>query len=199
MLQAGIRMIPSTWIWGHGRSWASLMERTHHLSVFIRMCVPSRDRCGWAPVALCGWVFLVTRLVSAGLRRRDFKLTLRKEVVMGKGFLLLLLLLFQPGAHTYIHLSQEQWSRAGRVLENSSPGEQKEGLTGKHPWIVRNWGADWDQVCGGIADLIAQSQGYSDSGEFETLLHLNVKKQRQLSLLPVLQMPVDYQSKSCLL
>lgn len=144
MLQAGIWMIPSTWIWGHGRSWASLMERTHHLSVFIRMCVPSRDRCGWAPVALCGWVFLVTRLVSAGLRRRDFKLTLRKEVVMGKGFLLLLLLLFQRGAHTYIHLSQEQWSRAGRVLENSSPGEQKEGLTGKHPCIVHNWGTDWD-------------------------------------------------------
>ena len=128
MLQAGIWMIPSTWIWGHGRSWASLMERTHHLSVFIRMCVPSRDRCGWPPVALCGWVFLVTRLVSAGLRRRDFKLTLRKEVVMGKGFLLLLLLLFQRGAHTYIHLSQEQWSRAGRVLENSSPGEQKDPL-----------------------------------------------------------------------
>lgn len=27
---------------------------------------------------------------------------------MGKGFLLLLLLLFQRGFHTYIHLSQEQ-------------------------------------------------------------------------------------------
>ena len=54
------------------------------------------------------------------------------------------------------------------------------------------------QVCGGgIADLIAQSPGSSDSGEFETLLHLTVKKQRQLSLLPVLQMTVDYQSKSC--
>ena len=53
------------------------------------------------------------------------------------------------------------------------------------------------QVCGGIADLIAQSPVYSDSGEFETLLHLTVKKQRQLSLLPVLQMTVDSQSKSC--
>lgn len=114
------------------------------ISPFSSGCVPSRDRCGWPPVALCGWVFLVTRLVSAGLRRRDFKLTLRKEVVTGKGFLLLLLLLFQRGTYTYIHPSQEQWSRAGRVLENSPPGEQKAGLTGKHPCIVHNWGADWD-------------------------------------------------------
>lgn len=66
--------------------------------------------------------------------------------------------------------------------------------------LLSQWGThtSCSSVWGTLA-LIAQSQGYSDSGEFGTLLHLAIKNQRQLSLLPLLQMTVEYQSKSCFL
>lgn len=151
-------------------------------------------------IALCGWVFLVTRLVSAGLRRKDFKLTLRKEVVMGKGFLLLLLLLFQQGTHTYIHLSQERWSRAGRVLENSPPGEEKAGLTGKHPCIVHNWDVDWDAGLWGenckpscSEPRLLRLRGLWNFATF------NREKAKTAVSSPRSSNDVDYQSKSCLL
>lgn len=162
------------------------------ISPFSSGCVPSRDRCGWPPVALCGWVFLVTRLVSAGLRRRDFKLTLRKEVVTGKGFCSF------SEAPTLIFIFPRNNDRErAEFWRIHLPGNRKQDSQ-ENTLVLCIIGVQIEtQVCGGIADLIAQSPGYSDSGEFETLLHLTVKKQRQLSLLPVLQMTVDYQSKSC--
>lgn len=62
-------------------------------------------------------------------------------------------------------------------------GTKKEGLTGKHPCSALGHRLRCRFV-GGFADLIAQSQGYSDSGNLKLYYTLNVKKQRQLSLSP---------------
>lgn len=115
------------------------------------------NRYGCVPVTLCEWLFWVSKLVSAGWQRIDFKLAFRKQIMIGGSLSSIVALLSQWGTHTFC-----------------------------------------SSVWGTLA-LIAQSQGYSDSGEFGTLFHLAIKNQRQLSLLPLLQMTVEYQSKSSFL
>ena len=68
-----------------------------------------RNRYGCVPVTLCEWLFWVSRLVSAGWQRMDFKLAFRKQIMIRGSLSSIVAVLFQWGTHTFVHLSEEPW------------------------------------------------------------------------------------------